>query len=60
MKIMDYHAKYYSHELMKRCLSDNNMRLNLYQAQDDVEKQKEQLILEAVKSEFEIFNDLVF
>jgi hypothetical protein len=62
VNLTDYHAKYFAHELTKRCSSDsleklagqkqikalesqrNEKRRSLFQAQDEVDRQRGELI----------------
>ena len=48
MKFTDYHAKYFAHELTRRYPSDSLQKLaaSLFDAQDEVDKRKENLIEE--------------
>jgi len=46
MHLTDYHAKYFAHELTKRCPTDSAERLAgvLVDAQDEIERRRDQLI----------------
>jgi adenine-specific DNA-methyltransferase len=48
MHLTDYHAKYFAHELTKRCPSDSTEKLagTLVDAQDEIDRQRERLIAE--------------
>ena len=48
MKFTDYHAKYFAHELTRWYPSDSLQKLaaSLFDAQDEVDKRKENLIEE--------------
>ena len=54
MQITDYHAKYYAHELTKRCSSDNIEKLttSLLDAQVDLNPHQVEAALFAFKSPF--------
>jgi adenine-specific DNA-methyltransferase len=48
MQLTDFHAKYFAHELTKRCPSDSAEKLAgaLVDAQDEIDRQRERLIAE--------------